>query len=145
MKSKWRGYTALVLACLFGIFAVRNGISLARQVAHGEYPPFGHVIGHLLRTAVVCYCALIAHRHLSSRPISSSPWRSVGWARVFTGLILLVAAIHSVVNPHFHPSNDAEAFGAMLVKIVLVPGLGIALVIWGVARGFYRTQKQGVP
>jgi hypothetical protein len=145
-KSKWKGYTALVLACFFGIFALWNGVSLAWRATHGIWPTFGFAIGHFLRITVVCYCAFIAYRHLGPQPASNSPWQSAGWARIFIGTFIIAVSIKSFVypsptSPQFQPSNDVEAAGAMFAKAILIPALGLGLVVWGGARAFTKTES----
>jgi hypothetical protein len=128
-KAKWKGYTALVEAGLVGFFALWNGLSLAWRAAHGVFPTFGFAVGYLLRTAVVFYCAFIAHRYLSAQPMSNSPWQSAGWARIVAGAALLAACIKHFVRPSptdFQPSTAAEAAGALFAQVVLVPGLGVS-------------------
>lgn len=48
--------------------------------------------------------------------------------------VLLAACINHFARPSptdFQPSTAAEAAGALFVQVVLVPGLGLGLVIWG--------------
>jgi len=138
-KAKWKGYVALALACLVGFFALRNGVSLARQAAHGVFPTLGFAVGYLLRLTVVFYCASIARRHLSLQPMSDSPWQSAGWARIIIGAFLLTVCIKRLFWPsptEYAPATAAEAAGALLVQVILFPGLGIGLIVWGIARAF---------
>jgi hypothetical protein len=140
-KAKWKGYIAIAISCLVGFFALWNGISLAQRAAHGVLPTLGFAVGYLLRIAVVFYCAFIAHRHLSSQPMSNSPLQAAGWARIFIGVVILAVCVKQFVRPSstaYQPSTTAEAIGALFVQVVLFPGLGLGLMIWGVARAFAK-------
>jgi hypothetical protein len=143
-KAKWKGYVALVVACVVGYFAILKWASLARQAAHGMFPDLGNGIGLLLRFAVTGYCAYIAYLHLSKRVVNNR-WLSVGWGRVFFGMILLVAAIKGFVSQspsQFQPSNTAELVGMLFAKIVLIPGLGVCLIAWGIARALAKQEPR---
>lgn len=140
-KSKWKGYTAIAIGSLVGVFALWKGISLAQQAARGEFPTLGSAAGYLLRLTVVFYCAFIARRHLSSQPLSHSPWQSAGWARIVIGTVILAVCIQQFVWPPpglYQPTTPGEAAGYWFAKVLLFPGLGLGLVVWGIARAFAK-------
>jgi hypothetical protein len=142
-KAKWKGYVAAALGCLVGFFALWKAISMAQDAAHGVFPTLGPAVGYLVRITVVLYCAFIARRHLSSQPMSTSPWQSAGWARIVIGAVLFGVCIKQLVWPSptaYQPSNPAEAVGALFVKVIFIPGLGLGLIIWGIARAFQRSE-----
>jgi len=143
-KAKWKGYTAIAIGCLVGFFALWKGISFAQQAGHGEFPTLGFAAGYLLRITVVLYCAFIARRHLSSQPLSHSPWQSAGWARIVIGAVILAVCIKQFVWPSpgsYQPSTPGEIVGYLFVKVLFFPGLGLGLVVWGIARAFAKVES----
>src|SRR5262249_55186472 len=147
-KANWKGYVAAVLGCLVGLFALWKGVSMAREAAYGMFPTPGSAVGYLLRIIVVFYCAFVARRHLSSQPMSNSPWQSAGWARILIGAVFLAASIKHFVWPSpsgYQPATIAEAAGALFAQATLIPGLGSVLMVWGISRAFVKSEPAESP
>jgi hypothetical protein len=140
-KAKWKGYVALVLGFFAGIITIWNWIILVEQATRGVFPDFWFGCLQVLRVASVGYFAFIAHRHLSNAPVAESRWQRMGWGKILLGAWISYSSIQQELHPIHHryemkPSNDAQAAGMDAARYVILPGLAIGLLGWGIGPAF---------
>lgn len=139
-RSKWKGYSAAFFACLIALPVLWNWLASVQWVMKGIWPDPWVIAGQFWRSAFIVYFALVAHKHLASSP-HTGDWPKAGWGRIVLGAWLLFSALQQQLHPthspyEMKPSNDAEAAGMLATRTVLMPGLGVGLLAWGIARAF---------
>jgi hypothetical protein len=144
-RSKLKGYSAAFFACLIALLVLWNWLALVQWMMKGIWLDSWVIVGQFWRFAFLVYLALVAHKHLASSQ-QKGHWPKAGWGRIVLGTWLLFSALQQQVHPthgpyEMKPSNDVEAAGMLATRTVLMPGLGVGLLVWGIARAFSKDDQ----
>jgi len=148
-QLKWKGYTALVVGCALAIAILRTWLVFAEGAARGAFPDIWSGIAQLWRIALAGYLGMIAYKHLGPPATGDVRWRRAGWGRIVLGAMLLFSIVQRRFYPKppgrydFTPSNDSQAAGMELAQSILIPGMGLLLLVWGLSLVIRRNGKSG--
>ena len=146
-RSKWKGYTALVIACALGILLALNWLNMLSRATQGAFPGVWDGVLQAWRVVFVLYFAYVAQRHLRAQPmVLAVSGRNVGWGRIILGGLMIFSGVqkrwHPVHSPYeLKPSNATEAASMEATGLYLIPGAGILVLLWGISPLWQKSEE----
>ena len=77
-QSKWKGYSAAVVASLVGFLLAWNWVNLAGWAAKGIWPDLWTMAGQIWRVTFFGYFAFVAYKHLFPGEDLDDRWNGLG-------------------------------------------------------------------